>query len=368
METIKAAVLEKTNGTIDVKIREFPEPVLEPGSVLLKTLYSEVCGTDVHLLLGQLAGVPYPIIPGHINVGIIEKLNGALFDIEGNAFRVGDVVTFLDVHETCHACWHCLVAKASTRCPQRKVYGVTYSANEGLLGGWSQKIYLKPGVKIIKLPPGLSPEDFIAGGCGAPTGLHAVERAGIKLNDFVVIQGSGPVGLNAAIFALLSGAGSVAVVDPAPKRLEASRAIGVDYTVDAATAGDRIAEIRRLTNQRGADVTIEASGNPLSVVEGLQMTRDNGIYVIVGQYTDAGDVTINPHLHINKKHLDIRGVWGIDYSHIYKSVHLMAKHSNRFQWQKMISKTYPLEKVKAALEAVKLLQVVKAVIAPSGNV
>ncbi len=366
METIKAAVLEKTNGTIDVKIREFPEPVLEPGSVLLKTLYSEVCGTDVHLLLGQLAGVPYPIIPGHINVGIIEKLNGALFDIEGNAFRVGDVVTFLDVHETCHTCWHCLVAKASTRCPQRKVYGVTYSAHEGLLGGWSQKIYLKPGVKIIKLPPGLSPEDFIAGGCGAPTALHAVERAGIKLNDFVVIQGSGPVGLNAAIFALLSGAGGVAVVDPAPKRLEASRAIGVDYTVDAASPGDRIAEIRRLTNQRGADVTIEASGNPLSVVEGLQMTRDNGIYVIVGQYTDAGDVTINPHLHINKKHLDIRGVWGIDYSHIYKSVHLMAKHSNRFQWRKMISKTYPLEEVEAALEAVKLLQVVKAVIAPTG--
>ncbi|NQU13787.1 MAG: alcohol dehydrogenase, partial [Desulfobacteraceae bacterium] len=115
------------------------------------------------------------------------------------------------------------------------------------------------------------------------------------------------------------------------------------------------------------DVTIEASGNPLAVVEGLQMTRDNGIYVIVGQYTDAGDVTINPHLHINKKHLDIRGTWGIDYSHIYKSVHLMAKHSNRFQWRKMISKTYPLEEVKAALEAVKLLQVVKAVIAPNGT-
>ena len=126
--------------------------------------------------------------------------------------------------------------------------------------------------------------------------------------------------------------------------------------------------VHQHSQSRGADVTIEASGNPLSVVEGLQMTRDNGIYVIVGQYTDAGDVTINPHLHINKKHLDIRGVWGIDYSHIYKSVHLMAKHSNRFQWQKMISKTYPLEKVKAALEAVKLLQVVKAVIAPSGNV
>ncbi len=367
METIKAAVLEKSNGKICVKIRSFPEPVLEPGAVLLKTLYSEVCGTDVHLMQGQLAGVPYPIIPGHINVGVIEKINGTVFDIEGNSFRAGDVVTFLDVHETCHTCWHCLVAKASTRCPQRKVYGVTYSANEGLLGGWSQKIYLKPGVKIIKLPPGISPEDFIAGGCGAPTALHAVERAGIKLNDFVVVQGSGPVGLNAAIFALLSGAGSVAVVDPATRRLAAARAIGVDHAIDAAAAKDRIAEIRRLTNQRGADITIEASGNPKAVVEGLKMTRDNGTYVIVGQYTDAGDVAINPHLDINKKHIDIRGVWGIDYSHIYKSVHLMAKHGERFRWRDMISKTYPLEKVTDALDAVKSLEVVKAVIAPNAT-
>jgi L-iditol 2-dehydrogenase len=334
---------------------------------LLQTIYSEVCGTDVHLLQGQLAGVPYPIIPGHINVGVIEKLNGTVTDIEGNLFRSGDVVTFLDVHETCNACWYCLVAKASTRCPQRKVYGITYSAHDGLLGGWSQKIYLKPGVKIVKLPSGLSPEDFIAGGCGAPTALHAVERARIRLNDFVVVQGSGPVGLNAAIFSLLSGAAAVAVVDPALKRLEAAKAIGVDYTVAASESENRISEILGLTNQRGADVTIEASGNPQAVVEGLQMTRDNGTYVIVGQYTDAGDVSINPHEHINKKHIDIRGVWGIDYSHMFKAVQLMAKHSQRFQWHKMISKIFLLEDVTAALDAVKSLQVIKAVIAPNGT-
>ena len=42
----------------------------------------------------------------------------------------GDPIVFLDVHETCNACWYCLVAKASTRCPSRKVYGITYCANE----------------------------------------------------------------------------------------------------------------------------------------------------------------------------------------------------------------------------------------------
>ncbi|MEG4577696.1 hypothetical protein QUA56_34270, partial [Microcoleus sp. N3A4] len=53
---------------------------------------------------------------------------------------------------------YCLVAKASTRCPQRKVYGVTYSAKDGLLGGWSEFIYLKPGVKVLTLPEEVSPK------------------------------------------------------------------------------------------------------------------------------------------------------------------------------------------------------------------
>jgi len=366
MGKVKAAVMDKSDGEIKLEIREFEEPSLEEGAVLLETLYTEVCGTDVHLLHGQLAEVPYPLIPGHINVGRIEKINGVVCDVEGNPFKARDIVTFLDVHETCNRCWYCLVAKATTRCPNRKVYGITYSANDGLLGGWSQKIYLKPGVKIIKLPDNLPPMEFIAGGCGAPTALHAVERATIKLDDTVVVQGSGPVGLNSMIFSILSGAGMVIAVDPSYSRLEMARKMYVDSAIDASTSEERIAKVLELTNGRGADVTIEASGNPKAVAEGMEMTRDNGTYVIVGQYTDAGDVSINPHRQINKKHLDIRGTWGIDYSHIHKSVRLMAKHRNRFSWQEFVSKVYPLDKVMEALDDVENLRVVKAVIAPNG--
>ena len=365
MTAVKAVVMEKNGSAIALALKEFPEPDLEPGAILLKTIYSEVCGTDVHLLKGQLAGVPYPIIPGHINVGEIEKINGTTCDLEGNPFQTGDEVVFLDVHETCHSCWYCLVAKASTRCPSRKVYGVTYSAEEGLLGGWSEKIYLKPGVKILRLPEQLPAKDFIAGGCGAPTALHAVERAGIGLNDSVVIQGSGPVGLFSAVFAILSGAGQVIVVDPAPVRLTVVEGVGVDQTVAEESAKGRIDAVLAITNGRGADVTIEASGNPKAVPEGLEMTRDNGTYCIVGQYTDAGDININPHLQINKKHVDIRGTWGIDYSHFYKCVRLMAKYRNRFNWHRMISKFYSLEDVASAIKDVEALKVFKAVIAPN---
>lgn len=361
---IKAAVMEAPDKKIVVK--EFEKPDMEPGAVLLETIYSEVCGTDCHLFHGKLAGVPYPIIPGHVSVGKIAEMNGDVRDIHGKSFHTGDVVAFLDVHETCGKCWFCLVAKATTRCPHRKVYGITYSAKEGLLGGWSEYIYLKPGVKIIRLPENITPEKYISGGCGMPTAFHAVERATIKLGDTVVIQGSGPVGLNTVIFSRLSGAGKIIVLGAPDLRLELAKEFGADLALDIKKISERqrIEAVKDATEGRGGDVVIEASGNPRAVWEGLQMTRDNGIYVVVGQYTDHGPVEINPHLDINKKHIDIRGCWGCDFSHLYKAIQVMNRHAGDFPWEKSITGFYGLSEAQEALEDVESLKVVKAVIDP----
>ncbi len=361
---IKAAIMRQPERPLAVET--FAEPELEPGAILLETIYSEVCGTDVHLYHGHLSGVPYPIIPGHVSVGRIAQLAGPKTDVEGNSLREGDIVTFLDVHETCGRCWFCLVAKASTRCPHRKVYGITYSSNEGLLGGWSEGIYLKPGVKVIKLPENVPPERFIGGGCGLPTAMHALERAQVMLGDSVVVQGSGPVGLNAAILAQLSGATQVIVVGAPQVRLEAALAIGADavLNIEEHDSGERMKIVQELAGGRGADITIEATGKPLAVREGMRMTRDNGRFVVVGQYTDAGSVEINPHWDINRKHLEIRGTWGTDFSHLYRSVKVLARHGERFQWEQFISKKYGLEEANQALADVECLKVVKAVIEP----
>lgn len=351
-----------------IQVQDLPNATMEAGSILLETIFSEVCGTDVHLHHGQLAGVPYPIIPGHVSVGRVLETGGIVNDIEGAPIQRGDVVTFLDVHETCNNCWYCLVAKASTRCPHRKVYGITYSALDGLLGGWSEQIYLKPGVKVIRLPDSVPPERLIAAGCGLPTAVHAIERAQIELGDIVAVQGSGPVGLSIAILAQLSGAGGVFVLGDPPNRLQAAKEFGADeiISVGATNAQQRVEKIRALTNGRGADVTIEATGVPSAVREGMMLTRDAGRYVIVGQYTDAGDVSINPHLDINKKHLEIRGSWGSDYSHFYKMVKVLARHGARIGWEKMITREFALTEMNEALNAVARGEMVKAVVKPNG--
>ncbi len=363
MET-RLAYIEKPGGPVRVDVRPLPD--LEPGAVLLRTRYSEVCGTDCHLFHGRLPGVPYPLTPGHVNVGEIEAMNGVVLDVEGRPFAEGDVVTFLDVHETCGACWHCLVAKASTRCPSRRVYGITYGTDEGLLGGWSRHLYLKPGVRIMRLPQALDPRQFIAGGCGMATAFHAVERSEIRLGDTVVVQGSGPVGLSAVAFARLAGAGDIILIGAPESRLALGREFGADVSVDITqrAPAQRVEAVLERTQGRGADVVIEASGAPSAVAEGVQMARDAGRYVIVGQYTDNGDVTLNPHRDINKKHLDIRGCWGAEFTHVYRGLSMMARSGARFPWGAMISRDYGLHEAAQALDDVENLRVIKAVIDP----
>ena len=347
---------------VPIEVRCYPEPALEPGAVRLKTLASEVCGTDVHLWHGRLAGVPYPLIPGHISVGEVLETHGPVTDINGDLVVPGEAVTFLDVHGTCHNCWYCSVAKQTTRCPHRRVYGITYGADDGLLGGWSEQIYLKPGVKIVKLAVGVTPELWISGGCGLPTALHAIDLAQIKLGDRVLVQGAGPVGLSACALAAASGAAWVGVVDGVPHRLEAAKTMGADTVI--ALDCDVAAAVHTHTGGRGADVVIEASGSPQAVPMGCRLARDGGRYVVVGQYSDNGPAEINPHQDINRRHLTVQGCWGIDFSHVYRAMDVLARFGSRFAWTDMISARYSLDKAGDALTAVESREVVKALIIP----
>ena len=122
--------------------------------------------------------------------------------------------------------------------------------------------------------------------------------------------------------------------------------------------------MRERTGGRGADVVIEASGNPAAVPEGLEMLRDAGRYVVVGQYTDAGDAALNPHRHINRRHATILGCWGYEFTHLHRALALMAQHHDRFRWRELVTREYPLARAPEALDDMERLAVVKAVIRP----
>jgi len=365
MSLLRVALIPAPGAPIEV--REVEEPPLEPGAAFLRVELSEVCGTDVSLHDGRLAGVPYPLVPGHVSVGRLERIRGPLADIEGRPLREGDRVTFLDVHGTCHACWYCLVAKATTRCPSRRVYGITYGLADGLCGGWAEGIHLKRGTLCLPLGD-TDPERFMAGGCSLPTALHAVERAEVREGDTVLVLGSGPVGLSAIAVSRTRGAAAVLCIGSPGARLEAARAMGAAETLDHARCDERerLDWVRERTAGRGADVTIEAAGRPEAVVQAMRFTRDAGRVVIVGQYTDHGDVSFNPHADLNRKHLEVRGCWGSDASHFHEAARIASDPERSRPWTRLPTKRYALAEAALALDDVRHLRVVKALLDPRG--
>jgi threonine dehydrogenase-like Zn-dependent dehydrogenase len=361
--THSAVIMPAPNAPLE--LIQLETPVLERGAALLRTLYSEVCGTDVHLHHGKL-DVPFPIIPGHVSVGIIEATGSPLRDINGVHLKAGDVVTFLDVHETCNNCYQCLVARQPTRCPSRKVYGITYSARDGLLGGWAEAIWMKPGVRMIKLPPGLSPETFIGGGCGLVTALHAVDMAGIRLGESVAVLGVGPVGQSIVAFSSLSGAGEIVAIGAPDDRLSFARRMGATTTLSLETpAEERLEQVRRLTGGRGVDVVIEAAGSPETIPQGLDLVRDGGRMIVCGHYTDNGAAEIHPHFQLNRKHVELRGCWGSRYDHFHRAVELTARYGDAKPWREMVSGRYTLAQASDALHAVETRSAIKALITPN---
>lgn len=362
--TVLAAVMPAPH--VPVEIREFAEPDLPIGGALLRTTLSEVCGTDVHLWHGRLSGVPYPIIPGHVTTGVLDQARGSLADVEGRPLREGDRLAFFDVHRTCGRCLACTAHRTPTRCPSRRVYGITDSATEGLFGGWAQKVYLEPGVVVARLPEGVSFESYIGGGCGLLTAVHIIERSRINLGDTVVVQGAGAVGMSAAALARKAGAGLVIVIGAPKSRLDLSRQMGADEVIDIDTTSPegRLERVLALTGRIGADVVIEAAGSPRAFEEGLLMARNGGAYVIAGHYTNTGDSRINAHEHINRKHLDIRGCWGSEVGHFLRALRALERYHHEIPWHLIGAKTYGLNSINDALSVAESMVIPKALVDP----
>lgn len=363
--SVRAAVMPAPNAPIE--IREFPEPALAQGSVLLRTLSSEVCGTDVHLWHGRLAGVPYPIIPGHVSIGTADRIRGDVVLVDGQRLQEGDRVVFYDVHRTCGRCRACTVSRTPTRCAARRVYGITDSAADGLFGGWAEAIYLEPGVMAARLPDSVSVEDYIGGGCGLVTAVHIIERATIRPGDRVLVQGTGAVGLSAIALACLGGASSVMAIGAPADRLALAADMGASATFDLTTTtpDERVALVRAMTDGDGADVVIEAAGSARAVEEGVQLVRDGGVYVIAGHYTDGGPSAINAHEHINRKHLDIRGCWGSEAGHFVRALRLLERHARHVPWRAIGARSYRLEELNEALADAEAMRIPKALVRPN---
>src|SRR5262249_21990794 len=196
-------------------------------------------------------------------------------------------------------------------------------------------------------------EAVIGAGCALITAIHGVERTGIDWQDIVVVQGAGPVGISALAVAKSAGASRVIVLGAPKARLEMARRFGADHLInidEIKTPEARIQAVRDLSNGFGADVVLECVGHPSAVVEGMEMCRDGGKYLVLGHYCDAGPISWNPHV-ITRKQLQAFGSWSSEPRHLKAALELLRTTQQQFPFAKMVSHRFPLAQANEALAA-----------------
>lgn len=362
-----ASVLGQFNAPLTMQHFEVPSAP-EPGAVLVRTEMAGICGTDVHLWKGELP-IALPVILGHETVGRIEALGqGVKTDWSGQPLAVGDRVTW-NPGLTCGTCFYCAEKRIPTRCLNRRAYGISQPCDAAphFLGGYAEVHYLKPRSTIFKLPDDLPTESVIGAGCALNTALHGVERTGIGLRDIVVVQGAGPVGIAALAVARSAGASKVIVIGAPQPRLEMAKRFGADHVIaldEVRTPAERIAAVRELTRGHGADVVLECVGIPSAVVEGMEMCRDGGKYLVLGHYCDAGSVAWNPHV-VTRKQLSVFGSWSSEPRHMKMAIEFLRATQRQFPFAEMVSHRFPLNQTNAALATTAAGQCTKCAIVPA---
>ncbi|MYU30579.1 alcohol dehydrogenase catalytic domain-containing protein [Streptomyces sp. SID7810] len=364
--TSRSVVLREFNKPLAVEELDVAEA--GPGEVVVGVEYGGVCGTDAHLWSGRL-DIPTPVVLGHEGLGTVERIGaGGLADANGEPLAVGDTVMWAS-SISCGSCVPCRMHEEPTLCERRTTYGVNLPvANApGPSGSWSERMVLRAGTSVVKLPAGVPPASAMSLACAGPTMIHALYgRRPVRLGESVVVQGSGPVGLAAAAMAQLAGAAQVIVVGGPESRLAVARRLGIgDHhidIIDGMDAAAALAEVRALTGGYGADLVIECAGAPDAVPQGIAMARRGGSYLVVGQYTDRGEVAVNPHQLVHRQ-LSLLGSWGFTGAHLVAYVNLLPALTARFDLASLVTE-FPMADCEEALRQVGTGGVLKAVLRP----
>ena len=382
VERVRAATLVAPGR---YEIREYPLPDPEPGAVLIKMALSGICGTDKHTYQGyttQYAGsaapktIPFPIIQGHENVGTIAAIggSGAYIDAEGVPLSVGDRVV-VGANVVCGQCYYCRHDFPYYFCERMVDYGNNMSAADPphLFGGWSQYLYVVPGSFLVRVPDELPTEVAVLTEVMAVTvGLDrarqfsAVPNEPFQFDDTVVVLGVGPLGMCFLMKARMLGAGTIVAVDLSAYRLAMAARLGADHTLDASktTALDRLGVVREVTRGRGADVVVECAGVPQVIPEALDMLRTGGMLVEAGNFSDLGDVAINPHRHLCSKNVRILGVGGEEVASYGPSMRQLLRYMRQYPVREFVSHRCRLDDVDAAVKQSIASDSMKVVIDP----
>jgi L-iditol 2-dehydrogenase len=286
---MKAAVLHAKG---DIRYEDYPDPVVEPGEVLIKVRASGICGSDKPRVLDG-AVHSFPIVLGHEFSGEVVQVGAGVTSV-----TLGDRVTGAPLIP-CFACEDCQRGNYS----QCKKYSFVGSRRQG---SFAQFLKL-PERHVVRFEPTVS---FEQGAFFEPAtvGLHGLKCAGFTGGEDVAILGGGTIGLFTAQWARIYGAKRVFVFDIDQGRLDLARRLGADVVINTGEP-DFLEKAMAATGQRGFAFVFETAGVDVTMKMAFELAANKASVCFVG--TPTRDLVFTPKLweHMNRKEFRLTGSW-----------------------------------------------------------
>jgi L-iditol 2-dehydrogenase len=326
---MKAAVLHKP---LDLRVEEVSIPQIGSNEVLVKMKRVGVCGSDIHYYLEGSIGsliVKKPLILGHECAGeIVEKGD------EVKNFRIGQRVV-IEPGFTCGKCEYCKTGRYNL-CREVKFYAAPP------YDGAFAEFVSAPEQNVFVMPDEMS---FEEGAMIEPlaVGMMAAKMGEVTAHDTVAVLGAGPIGQMALQAAKTYGVLETFVTDVVDYRLEYAKKYGAKEVVNASKE-NMVEKIIELTDNKGVDVVIEASGASQSIQQSIDIVRLGGRIVLVGY--PPKDVQM-PLSNVIAKELRIQGIHR--YANVYPTA-IKAVSSGKAVVKPFVTNVFPLEQIKEAFE------------------
>jgi alcohol dehydrogenase len=255
-----------------------PDPeILQPTDVIVRIDTTTICGTDLHILKGDVPAVTEGRILGHEGVGRVTEVGSAVTTV-----AVGDRV-LISCISACGACSYCHQGLYAHCLAEEGASGIGWIFGH-LIDGTQAELVRVPFAdnSVYKLPEHVPDEAAVMLSDILPTGFEiGVRYGGVKPGDVVAVVGAGPVGLAAIMTAGLYGAARIIALDLDDNRLDQARGFGATDTVNSSDP-DWIEKVKAMTDGFGVDVAIEAVGIPATFDACTKIVRPGGAVANVG--------------------------------------------------------------------------------------
>lgn len=255
-------------------LREVDKPTLnDPNEVIIKVTTTTICGSDIHIIEGVIPTKPGFVL-GHEYVGIIEEVGSNV-----SKFKPGDRVLGPPA-PSCGECENCKKGLIA-HCVKGGVHGS--GETMGDLFGTHCSYTRVPHADncLLKVPENLKDEDVIFISDIAATGYTGIDFAKLKKEDTLVIFGCGPVGLSALMTSKLHNPDKIIVVEKSKNRLKKAKELGATHCIDCMNE-DVVQKIGEYTQNKGADVIIDAVGLPITMSQSLDCSGIGATIFMVG--------------------------------------------------------------------------------------